>query len=230
MCTGLEIAALVASTGLSVGGQAMAANEQQKNNERQARARNEELAAAQTRNKQLSQDATNILDKRIDQTAPEVQQQKTQDVQSQLVDSLAAAANTPKVESSISGSAPEVVKTEMAKRLGDSLGVAKTNAQNLGKLGTYNQTMFNNDMATKKAGQAIDLPVSLARSNMDILPGLQDLAQISANKPGSGLGQVLQGLGSLGANVAGSGYLQGAPKGLNNPLSSGWSSTPTGIH
>lgn len=211
MCTGLEIAGIIGPALLSTAGSAMAASEQQRNNERQARARNQELSNAMARNKELSQEALSALDKRISDSSPEVQQEKTQTAQDALVNSLSEAARVPEVDTGISGSAPEVVKTEMAKRLGDSLGTARKNAENLGKLGTFGQMLFNNNVANQQTAQDIALPVGLARSNMDILPGIQDLAQISANKPGSGLGQVLQGLGNLGASAAGSGYFSSTP-------------------
>ncbi len=214
MCTGLEIALALGSTALSTVGSAMAASEQQRNNERQARARNQELSNAMARNKELSQEAITSLNSRVADAAPEAQKEQTQTAQDALVSSLSEAARVPEVDTGISGSAPEVVKTEMAKRLGESLGTARTNAENLGKLGTYGQMMFNNNMANQQTAQDIALPVGLARSNMDILPGLQDLAQISANKPGSGLGQVLQGLGNLGASAAGSGYFSSSPTGV----------------
>ena len=117
----------------------------------------------------------------------------------------------------MSGSAPQIVQAENAKRLGEALTRSKANASRLGRLGAYNQNMFDNNLATAQAGQKISVPVGFAQSNAQMLPYYQDLAEMSATKPMSGIGSLLQAAGQVGGYYAGSGKVGG---------SSGWSSTP----
>jgi hypothetical protein len=203
----VTLAIALGSAAASSVGSMVSANEAAANNKRIARARNQELSNTLNSNNKLSQEATDILQQRLDKAAPEEQQTQTQDTQQKLQQDFTKAVDTtPTIDPGISGSAPEVVKTEMAKRLSDSLGKARTSAQNLGKLNAYGQNVFNNNLATQQAGRDISVPVGFARSNMDLLPALQDLAGMSADRPSSGLGSLLQGLGAAGGSIAGSGY------------------------
>lgn len=208
MCTGVEIAMALGSAALSGVGSAINQREQQKNNERMAAARNAELEQTRQKNRQLSQQATEIFDQRLAQMSPEQQQQQSSQTENARIGELLTAANeAPAVDTPVSGSAPQLVQAENAKRLGEALTRSKSNATRLGTLGMYNQNMFDNNLATAQAGQKISVPVGFAQSNAQMLPYYQDLAEISASKPMSGIGSLLQAAGQVGGYYAGSGKM-----------------------
>lgn len=211
MCTGLEIAGLLGA-GLSAAGTMVQQREAQKNAQRQAEARNNELKRTLAKNDQLAQDSRDKFNERQQQVGDDEVANQQQEATDKRTDALeTAVAETPQVEGTvaISGSAPSVVKSELAKRMGAAVGESKKQAQTLGKLGGYGDTWLNQGFMDQEAGRGIATDANFAAGNMAILPYQQDIAEMRATKPISPLGGLLQGFGSMASSYGGQ---AGVPK------------------
>lgn len=215
MCTGAELALAAASTAASGIGSMMQQNEATKNAQRIQNARNAELDALRTRNKTLADEATGIFEDRLSRQTPEEQQAAQGDIEQKRISELVGAAEAiPQADVSLSGSAPDIVRNEFAKRIGDSVSRASKDAASLGKLGAFSQIQFDNALDNQKTANNISVPVGFAQSNTQMLPYLQNEAEMNATKPSSGIGQILQGVGTAGGYLAGSGKLGTMPQKL----------------
>src|SRR5690606_23846001 len=164
MCTGLEIAGLLGA-GLSAAGTMVQQREAQKNAQRQAEARNNELKRTLAKNDQLAQDSRDKFNERQQQVGDDEVANQQQEATDKRTDALEnAVAETPQVEGTvaISGSAPSVVKSELAKRMGNAMGESKKQAQTLGKLGGYGDTWLNQGFMDQEAGRGIATDANFA--------------------------------------------------------------------
>jgi hypothetical protein len=212
MCTGLEpalIASLVtaaAGSGISAYGAKKTADEQSENAARTANARNAELArlndvARGGLNDRLAQQSRDIYSKREAdiQDLPKRQAEVTDDRTAGLE---AAVESAPQAEVPISGSAPEVVKTEVAKRMLDAMQSGKERARSLGTLGGYNDLWVDQGFANTGAGRDIGVTQNKLAGNLALLPFSQQYAEANAYRPPSALGGVMQGAGNFLASAA----------------------------
>ena len=229
MCTGAEIA-LIASAAASAGGTMIQQNEAQSNAKRQAAARNNELDLMRRKNSTLSDQASLKLGELLKQKSAESQAASQADTTAQQVgDAVGAASEVPTAEIPLAGSAPDVVKNEMADRIAGAISKSKASAANLGKLSAYNTQMFNNQMSNRNTADQVQPMVSQAQRNAQMLPYYQDLAQLSATKRSSGIGQLLSAAGTVGGLAAGSGMFSGASGlGMGQKVGSMFSSSPVG--
>lgn len=208
MCTGLEIAALLGSAVLSAGGTAYAQNEASSNAAAEAAARNRELNLTLDRNDKLADEARKTYDTREEEIQPKNlrkdQAEATAD-RTQTLESAVAPAEPGSI--ALSGSAPEVVRTEIAKRMGGTMREGIDSAKRLGKLGGYTDSLFNQDVANNAAGRDIGVTQNAVAGNMALLPYAQDFAGYQARKPSSGIGEVVAAGGQALGAAAGSGAL-----------------------
>lgn len=174
------------------------ANEDQKNAARIAKARNERLQAALKRNDEYARVARERFDNRTDDQAANPDADLKQ-AQANTGESIAANIEQPDYEagSAISGSAPPIVKSTLAKTMLDTFRKSTEQAQALGALGGYSNYWFGQGVENTGAGRDIGIQNDFARGNMAILPYEQDYAEVQANKPRSGLGGLLSGLGGF---------------------------------
>ncbi|MER9685914.1 hypothetical protein [Mesorhizobium sp. M0139] len=206
MCTGLELIALAGTAASTVGGM-ITQKEQQANIERQAKARNDKLNSTMLKNDALAKQSRADFDARqknatgdaIEQDRADKTQQRTQDLTA-AVDSTPAAADV-----SLSGSAPTVIKSELAKRMASALGQATDSAKAQAKLGGYGDAWLNQGFQDVDASRDIGTNANYAAGNMAILPYQQDIAEQHATKPISPLGSLLQGFGSIASSYGGGG-------------------------
>ncbi len=220
MCTGLELILPLLGTGLSFVGNSI----QQKNLAAQAQAkvdaRNRVLATTLGKNDILADQARGIFDTRLQEVQPEGFDNTQAEVTAERTATLESSIREPQPEDiPLSGSAPEVVKSEIAKRMLAAFESAKGQAQSLGKLGGYGDAFFQEGLSNAEAGNQISIPNNFARGNLGILPYLQDFAQVSATKSISPIGGLLAGFGNALGGFAGSqGYFGGATGGSNVPI------------
>lgn len=216
MCTGLEVILPLLSAGLSAAGGMITAKEQQRQVERQAEARNKELNRTLIKNDALAEDSRSTFRNRIAQSDPNqnAKDQKAAEKeragdQTQAIDAATQGAteNVP-----LSGAAPTVVKTELAKRIGDALDVSKSQAKAQAKLGSYGDTWLNQGFQDQNAGRNLAVSTDFANGNMALLPYAQDFAEVKATKPISPLGGLLQGFGSMMGSFGGASGGSALPK------------------
>jgi preprotein translocase subunit SecD len=211
MCTGLEIAALLGS-GLSAAGGFVQQQEMAKNQQRMAEARNNELKRTLVKNDALAKQSRDTFNQRQQDASAERIEQERADKTDQRTQVLEQAVDTapPAVTSvSLSGSAPQVVQSEMAKRIGSALADGKQQAQAQAKLGGYGDSWLSQGFQDVEAGRGIAQDANFAAGNMALLPYQQDIAEMRAHKPISPIGGLLQGFGSMLGSYGGGG---GVPK------------------
>ena len=174
------------------------ANEDQKNADRIARARNQRLQAALKRNDEYARVARERFDSRTDGQAADPEGDLNA-AKTGTGEAIAANIETPDYEAGapISGSAPPIVRSALAKKMLDTFQQSTTQAKALGALGGYSNYWFDQGVDTTGAGRDIGIQNDFSRGNMAILPYEQDFAEVQANKPRSGLGGLLSGLGGF---------------------------------
>lgn len=208
MCTGLEIAALVGGTALSAGGSMMQANAAEKQAKAQAEARNNELKRTLGKNDALAKNSRDTFNKRAQDANAEKMQESQEENTQERQDTLETAVEqTPQAaaEVSLSGSAPTVVQSELAKRVGAAMQGSKDQAHRQGALAGYGDTWLDQGFKDVEAGRGIAQDANFAAGNMAILPYQQDFAEQRATKPISPIGGLLQGFGGMLSSYGGGG-------------------------
>lgn len=211
MCTGVEIAGLLGSVVSGVGSM-IQMSEEQKNAARMAEARNERMRSTLAKNDELAQRSRETFNERNQKVQAEQTDQAQKDAQENRQEVLETAVEetpAPAQNVALSGSAPTVVKSELAKRMGEAIGGAKEQAKKLGTLGGYGDMWLGQGFQDVQAGRSIANDANFASGNMAILPYQQDIAEMRAYKPISPIGGLLQGFGSMLGSYGGGG---GVPK------------------
>lgn len=200
---------MLGSAALSAGGSMIQQSEAQANAKRQADARNEQLRTTLAKNDQLADQSRELFDarkKQIDPNQTSADEAKAKaDRQAELTQAVDTAPTPSAGNASISGSAPTVVKSEIAKRVSSALDQARTDAKNQGTLGGYGDAWLNQGLADADVGRNLATNANFASGNMAILPYKQDIAEERAYKPISPIGGILQGLGSALGTYGGGG-------------------------
>lgn len=230
MCTGLEIAAIASVLGsaAAAGGTYISQQETNKNAQAAADARNRELQATLKSTNKQSDIARNIYQQREDQIQPAVMDKSQEDATASRTATLEGAipASAPEAVP-LSGSAPAVVKSEVAQKLLDATGEAKTQARSLGKLGGYGDMWFNEGLKSNNTDRNLSIPQNFISNEMALLPFSQDFAEYGAYRPSTGIGEIMAGAGNV-IGAAGGAYggrvASRAPAPGAAPLA-GWGST-----
>lgn len=202
---GLETSTLIAigSAAASAAGSMIQANEANANAKRMAAARNEELRQFTEKQRKLDRMNTETFDERMKDYSKKGQDQTLANATDARTETITQAQGGPTTDIALSGSAPTVVKSEIAKRMVDAFDESKAKAQALGRLSGFNDQWFSNNLGLTDTARKIKTNNAFASSNAAMLPGLQDLAEAGAYRPSSGLGQALSGAGTLGGYYAG---------------------------
>jgi hypothetical protein len=207
MCTGLEIGLILAAAGAAAGGYGAyrQGDEAQANNIRMATARNQELSNTLARNRVNAEEARKVYTGREEEIQPERLAARQEDLTADRTATLEGAVEGANVEDvPLAGSAPTVVKSEIAKKLLGAMTEAKESAKRLGKVGGYGDLWFDQGLANTAAGRDIDMWSDFNKGNLGILPYSQDFASYQAYKPSSGIGEIFQGVGSVLGAAGGS--------------------------
>ncbi len=210
MCTGLEIILPLLGSALSVGGTAMQQHEQQQMAERQAEARNEALRATLLKNDRLARESRQTFDQRLQKGSKDtVDQQNAKAGKGRANDLQKSVEATAEMEdtqgANISGTAPAIVGSDLAKRMQTVLQDGKTQATALGKLGAYGDSWLKQGFLDTQAGRDIGVTTNKAAGNSAIMPYSQDFAEMQATHPLSPIGGILAGLGSAMGSIGGYG-------------------------
>jgi hypothetical protein len=206
----VSLALMAASTAASVGGNVISNNEAEKNMKAQQVARNQVLDQFLKKQNGYQDQNAAAFDKQTDSmSADQNAQSQTEAVDNRNAAIERATGTEPTSASAIplSGSAPSVVKQEIAKRVGDAFTAATDNVKKQAKAASYGDVFAKNNIGIQDASNNIGTTNSLARDEAALLPARQDLAAATAYKPPSGWGTILSGLGTVGSLAAGSGML-----------------------
>lgn len=212
------------STGLSAAGGAIQQNEMRQNAQARANARNSVLAQSLERQRKYEQEARGLFDQRMkdyekpaqDQTLVQSQADRTGDITKNITAPTADAIP-------LSGSAPEVVKGEVAKRMLKAFEDSTARAKAMGKVGGYGDNWLGNNMGVADTARRVGTVNNFSRNDAALLPAEQDLAEAGVGGGSSMWGQILGAGGNILAAGAGRGWSPfgaGSPN-LSAPLSGG---------
>lgn len=228
----VTMALMAAGTAMTAGGGMISSNEAQDNANGIAAARNSVLMDTIRRQNGFMKQSGEILDNRMQDFTKPAQKEALNTAQTErgtanannITASPAPATGIP----GISGSAPTIVKGEIAKRMLDSFKGATDNAKRLGKLGGYGDTWGGNTIGVADAGRRIGTFNNFSQGENAILPSMQDYAQIQATQKPSIWGPLLTAGGQMLAGVAGrAGSNLFAP---TPPVATPTAATPTGMN
>jgi len=205
MCLAAGLAGPLIGAALSGVGSLISMNQQQKDAQARAAARNQELLKNLKKQEGFANEARGLFDTRREALNPEVQAKKLDEAQTSRADEFIGQFAKPSTEGiALSGNAPKIVQSEFAKRFQGALDKNKRNAQNLGRLGGFGQVLFDNSLDNVGLERGIGTINNFSQSENALLPHLQGFAEVEAAKPPSGVGSLLTGLGSAFGSASGS--------------------------
>lgn len=206
MCTGLEIALLAGSAGLSGTGALLDRREDERAGRRAVDANNRVLSEIMAKNDAIADQSRGRFDTALRSVAPPNFAANQDAATAKRTGTITSGLTAPDVGAiNISQSAPDVVRSEFAKRFAEASDFSRGRGEALGKLGGFGDAVFNQGLMNEDARRNIGTDANLAGGNLALLQTLQDLEQVQAFKPRSPLGGVLRGAGSLLASAAGGG-------------------------
>ncbi len=187
-------------------GSMITSNEQQKNAERQAAARNQKMELTLSRNDPIADQSRKALDARLAKSTPDAvtadqtaeQNKRTAQVEQAVTPVAQSTDNAP-----LTGSAPAVVQSALAKKMQDVFAQGKARAQAAGALGSYGDSWLNQGFANADVNRQQSIDNNFLQGNLQILPAQQDIAETRAYKPISPIGGILSGLGSMFGGMGG---------------------------
>lgn len=210
----------------------MQRSDAQKNAGAQAAARNAVLADYIRKQNGLEAEGRGHLDNTMAGYAPGAQDQRLQDAQTARVGAATGAMGPMSDPNAVtvSGSAPPVVRGEIAKRMLAAFQSATDRAKAMGNLSGYGDQWFQNNADIADSARRIGTLNNFARGNAGILQSQQDLAQLGATKAPSIWGPILSGAGSLAMSIGAGGMGGMGAGGSGAPLTmvnQGWGNVPT---
>ncbi len=216
---GLETALLVGSMALSGAGAMMNSRAQQRNVDAAARARTFAMDQEMAKQKKFQEEAAAAFGDVQDRFDPKEQKQAQDTETAQRTDQLVSNIDRgPQAgaEAPISGNAPQVVQSSIAKAMADSVARSKGDAQRLGALLGSNGAMTGNKFALQGGARNLATINDFSQFSSSLFPTRLESATAMSQKPISPIGDLFQTAGALGSYGAGRGWfngLFGAPAG-----------------
>ena len=187
---------IIAGMALSAAGTMYNQNQQQKNMSRGITAKNAAAEAEMIRQEGFQDEASaafkdsqGVHDKSKQDF--ELEQQKQQ-----RGAKIEKALATPNEYAPVKGSAPSVVKGEIARKINDAFKSGKKTASALGNMGAWGDQQFNNRVALSRHGGQIGEIANNARSSASLLPLEQQAAYQNAQKAPGMFGDLLKAAGT----------------------------------
>lgn len=200
----LPLLALALGTGASFVGNRMAQNEAEEAAQREKAARDAELMEILQRNRQDADANYQTFQSRLSELQPMPQQIAQDEAATDRASPVQnAVMEFDDVDIPLSGSAPKIVQSQLANAMKDAWDKSTDHAQKMAKLGAYSDHWFNQGLATNEAARDIETRNRFARERTAMLPAMQDFAAYDAQKPRSGLGELLSGIGRTVAGAGG---------------------------
>lgn len=184
--------------GMAMSGVGAAIRNRQAQNQAKAiaDARNRVLADTMAMNRPLADSSRAMFDQRI---AAPIADETQPSVRSALLDDAVA----PMPDVPVAGSAPEVVKSEIAGQMARAIEEGKAEAAASSKVGAYGDAWFNEGIFNTNLASGLGQNANFASGNLALLPHLQDLAEVQATKRPGPVADIFMGVGSALGSAGG---------------------------
>ena len=204
MCLGPEAALALALAGAGQGVNAFEANRSAK---AQSQAQEGALLQELDRQDDFQRDSGTAFQDAIQSFSKNNQDQNVGDLLLKNTEALQRNQSAPADAdfAAVTGNAPKVVKSSLAKSLSDAVGEGQANAGRLAKLRGVGDQIFGNNLRLNTTGNKIRTVGNFARNSANVNRAEQQEAFNNAKKGPSGIGDLL--------SLAGSGLSLGAAGG-----------------
>lgn len=203
MCDPITLGIMAAGTLASTAGGAMSSSEQLNNNTNIAAARNKQLQEVNAKDMAHAADSNADLTKTLGATTGASDAQGLQTAQQKAVQTIEGNMAPTGAGPTLNGDAPTAAKSGLGAALASAGAFSKGKADANGNLLGYTTQSRSNAMGDQDLGSAINLNNNFVRGDNALLPSSMDYSQIEANKPSSGIGEILSGVGNLAGGYAG---------------------------
>jgi hypothetical protein len=202
----VTIGLLLGGTALGGIGSFLNKNDALENAKRQAEARNRVLAENIAIQQGFAGQNRGTFDANIGGYTPEAQNQRLQGAQdARTATSVGNISDSDANSVPISGTAPQAVRSEIAKRMLTVHDAAVSRAQAMGKLGGYGDAWQENQLGNNAASRDIGVVNNYSAGRKSLLAPEQEAAAAMAYKPPAIWGTLLQGAGNVMGAAAGAG-------------------------
>lgn len=211
MCLGPELLLpMLIGGAISGGGALIKQNGENAQAEQSAKSRNKVLTDTLAKNDKIAQQTRESYAAREAGYAPTAVAARQGDAETSRMAGVDAILpqTAPDPTTATAADSPDIVKTEVAARMSDALKRGRDQAKATAKLGSYGDQWFGQNIDNTAASRDIALQSGFANSNLQNMPGLQDLADLSTYKPVSPLGSIMMGVGNAVGSAGGAGYFR----------------------
>lgn len=220
MCDPITIGAMA----LAAGGSAVNGMEASNTRNSMIQARNAATQAELQRQREYQAQASGVQSDTMAKFTPE---QQAKDLTTQQTTATKGFQdNTPTIDSAAftSGAgAPRVVQDAAAKKVGDVFTRASNLNTSLGGLTGYDQRFFGNNIDLNNSARKLGTINDFAKTSSAVGGLEQSAAYSNAYRPNSGIGDIMQFAGNVGAYGSGKGWFNpatGAKTTAFNPMTS----------
>lgn len=196
----------LAGTGLGIVGSIMNGKQEAKNEQRMADARTRAMLDNFAQQDKLSAQSRQQFQDALGDFSKPQQQQNLENVGQERTNAIQANINANKVDyNPASENAPEVVKSEIAKRMADAMEKGRANATSLGKMGAWGDVQFGNQAGLARRGSQVGEFSNFARNVAGMMPLQMEVAAKNARKAPSMIGDLFKLAGTGMSMVGGAG-------------------------
>ena len=190
---------------LSVGSTLYKSQGAKKNTSRMVRARNDAAAAEDGRQRAYQDEANDVFNRtlpKFERGAQDVGVEQARQKREEKLTDAASGDGADEYQAPTAGSAPTVVKSEIARRISDALTQGTKRARTQAALSAYGDNMFGNKVALGRSRGELAQVSDFASKSAGLLPYEMRAAAQNASRAPSIVGDLL-GLAGSGATMAG---------------------------
>lgn len=220
MCDPVTLAVLAASTAMSAGGSFLNNKEETANQNRALEARKNAAEVERIRQKKFEDETTPLFTSELTNLSPDAQNAALATAQQERTGKTQAAVTTANEYAAPASGAPQVVNSEIGRRVGQALRGQTAEAGNLAKLNAWQDLDFANRLGLNATNRNLGTLNNFSANSLQLLPYEQEVAARNAYKPPSGFGDLLKLGGSALGLASGVGAFGGG---------AGADAIPTGV-
>jgi len=221
MCVGPELALVLAAAGATAGGNYLQTKNNNASNKAQANARNVAAQEGVVQQQKNQTQATDVLNTTLNKFSQTNQQQGLGDVIAQRTNAIQNNTTPAAAPDTNIKSAPTVVQSDLARKMGEVAGYSASQAGALAKMGATGDQFGNNSLALNDSGLKLGTISNFAQGQLGVNRLKQRVDFENARKAPSALGNLLSTAGPLLMAAAG-------PAGASSGAGAGGTSVTTG--